>query len=53
MIDKNINDMKNLQANTVTARAFKPIDQIFKIIKKNFIKYENLILFLGKMENKS
>ena len=48
VVNKNIIDLENLKANTITARAFKPIDQIFNIIKKNFIKYENLILFLGK-----
>ena len=37
-----------MEVGTITARAFKPIQSIFKIITKNFKNYKNLILFLGK-----
>ena len=48
ILTKNIFEEKNLEANSVTARAFKPIDQILKIMTNNFKNYQNLILFLGK-----
>ena len=53
IISKNIFDEKNIKSETVTARAFKPIDQICEIMSKNFIKYNNLILFLGKKGKQS
>ena len=30
------------------ARAFKPLPVILDLIEKNFIKYTNLIIFMGK-----
>ena len=48
VITKNVFDEIDIEANTITARAFKPIDKIFQIMVNNFKKYENLILFLGK-----
>jgi 16S rRNA G527 N7-methylase RsmG len=48
ILNKNVFEEKNLEANSITARAFKPIDQILKIITTNFNNYQNLILFLGK-----
>ena len=48
VLQKNINDQKNLHANTIVARAFKPIQSIFEIVTKNFQNFQNLIVFLGK-----
>jgi len=53
IITKNILNEENIESETVTARAFKPINQIFEIMTKNFTKYNNLILFLGKKGKQS
>jgi 16S rRNA (guanine527-N7)-methyltransferase len=37
-----------LEVGTIVARAFKPMQFIFKIVTKNFKNSNNLILFLGK-----
>ena len=48
VLEKNILEQKNLEVGTIVARAFKPIQSIFKIVSKNFKNFKNLILFLGK-----
>ena len=48
VLEKNILEQKNLKVDTIVARAFKPIQSIFKIVTENFKNFENLILFLGK-----
>ncbi len=48
VLEKNILEQKNLKVDTIVARAFKPIQSIFKIVTENFKKFENLILFSGK-----
>ena len=48
VLEKDIFKHKNLQGNTIVARAFKPIQSIFEIITTNFKNFEKLILFLGK-----
>ena len=48
ILEKDIYVLENLEANTIVARAFKPIQSIFKIVTENFKNFENLILFLGK-----
>jgi len=48
VLEKNILEQKNLKVDTIVARAFKPIQSIFKIATENFENFENLILFLGK-----
>ena len=48
VFEKNVFEQKNLEAGTIVARAFKPIQSIFKIVTKNFKNFKNLILFLGK-----
>ncbi len=48
VIEKHILEQKNLKADTIVARAFKPIQSIFKIVTENFKNFENLILFSGK-----
>jgi len=39
---------KNLASGSILARAFKPLPMILDLIEKNFIKYSNLIIFMGK-----
>ena len=48
VIEKHILEQKNLKADTIVARAFKPIQSVFKIATENFENFENLILFSGK-----
>ena len=48
VINKNILEIKNVESETIIARAFKPVGEIFKILNNNFNNYKNLILFLGK-----
>ena len=48
VLEKNVLEQKNLEVGTIIARAFKPIQSIFKIVTKNFKNFKNLILFLGK-----
>jgi 16S rRNA (guanine527-N7)-methyltransferase len=48
VLKKDIFEQKDLEANIIVARAFKPIQSIFEIITTNFKNFENLILFLGK-----
>ena len=39
---------KNLHSGSILARAFKPLPLILDLIDKNFQKYSNLIIFMGK-----
>ena len=39
---------KNLISGSVLARAFKPLPVILDLVEKNFEKYTNLIVFMGK-----
>ena len=39
---------KNLYSGSILARAFKPLPLILDLIDKNFQKYSNLIIFMGK-----
>ena len=48
VLEKNVLKQKNLEADTIVARAFKPIQSIFEIVTKNFKNFKNIILFLGK-----
>ncbi len=48
VLEKDVFEQKNLEADIIVARAFKPIQSIFKIVTKNFKNFKNLILFLGK-----
>ena len=48
VFEKNVFEQKNLEAGTIVARAFKPIQSVFEIVTKNFKDFKNLILFLGK-----
>ena len=48
IIQQNIFEAKDLESGTVMARAFKPMPVILELVYKNFCKYNNLILFMGK-----
>ena len=48
VMQKNIFDTQNLESGTIMARAFKPLPIILELVYKNFSKYKNLILFMGK-----
>ena len=39
---------KNLVSGSILARAFKPLPVILDLVQKNFEKYTNLIVFMGK-----
>jgi len=39
---------KNLVSGSILARAFKPLPVILELVEKNFKKYSNLIVFMGK-----
>ena len=52
VFEKNVFEQKNLEAGAIVARAFKPIQSIFKIVTENFQNFKNLILFLGKTGNR-
>ena len=39
---------KNLVSGSILARAFKPLPVILGLVEKNFKKYTNLIVFMGK-----
>ena len=39
---------KNLVSGSILARAFKPLPIILDLVEKNFEKYTNLIVFMGK-----
>ena len=45
---KNIFEEKNLRTDIIISRAFKPLPIILRLAKKNFQKFESIILFLGK-----
>jgi 16S rRNA (guanine527-N7)-methyltransferase len=48
IIQKDIFKTTDLKSGTIMARAFKPMPIILGLVQKNFISYENLILFMGK-----
>ena len=48
IIQKNIFEEKNLKTYSIVSRAFKPLPIILDLANGNFVKFENIILFLGK-----
>ena len=52
IIQKDIFDATELKSGTIMARAFKPMPVIIELIYKNFKKYQNIILFMGKSGKK-
>ncbi len=49
---KNIFEIKNLQTGTIMSRAFKPMPVVLDLVYENFLKYKNLIFFMGKSGRK-
>ena len=47
IIQKDIFNLKNLETGTIMSRAFKPMPIILSLINNNFIKYKNIIFFMG------
>jgi len=39
---------KKLSSGSILARAFKPLPVVLELVDKNFQKYSNLIIFMGK-----
>jgi len=48
IIQKDVFKIKELNSGTIMARAFKPMPVVLDLVYKNFSKYKNLILFMGK-----
>ena len=48
IFNKDIFNEKNLNAGTITSRAFKPLPKILSLVEKNFNNYKNLVVFMGK-----
>ena len=48
VIEKNIFDSKEIETGTIMARAFKPVPVVLDLVHKNFKRYKNLIIFMGK-----
>ena len=53
IIQKDVFKIKNLKSGTIMARAFKPMPIVLDLVYKNFSKYKNLILFMGKSGKKT
>ena len=47
IIQKDIFKIKNIETGTIMSRAFKPMPIILNLIHENFIKYKNIIFFMG------
>ena len=48
VIEEDIFKRNNLRSESVIGRAFRPLPVILELMDKNFSKYKNLILFMGK-----
>ena len=48
IFQKNIFKEKDLETDFIVARAFKPLPVILDLANKNFKRFKNIILFLGK-----
>ena len=53
IIQKDVFETKELNSGTIMARAFKPMPIVLDLVYKNFRKYKNLILFMGKSGKKT
>ena len=52
IIQKDIFKIENIETGTIMSRAFKPMPIILDLVQKNFGKYKNIILFMGKSGRK-
>ncbi len=48
IVEGDIFNKKNLVSGSIVARAFKPLPIILDLVERNFKKYTNLIVFMGK-----
>ena len=48
ILRENIFDLKKLETGTIMSRAFKPMPVILDLVYENFLRYTNLIFFMGK-----
>ena len=48
IFEEDIFKKKNLVSGSIVTRAFKPLPMILGLVEKNFKKYTNLIVFMGK-----
>ena len=48
IFQENIFDLKKIETGTIMSRAFKPMPVILDLVYENFLRYTNLILFMGK-----
>lgn len=53
VIQKDILTIKNIETGTIMSRAFKPLPEILDLVNRNFRKYKNLILFMGRTGRKT
>lgn len=53
VIQKDIFTVKNIETGTIMSRAFKPLPIILDLVRQNFKKYKNIILFMGRTGNKT
>ena len=51
-IQKDIFKLRDIETGTIMSRAFKPMPIILDLVQKNFRKYKNIILFMGKSGRK-
>ena len=52
IIQKDIFKLRDIETGTIMSRAFKPMPIILDLVQKNFGKYKNIILFMGKSGRK-
>ena len=53
VIQKDIFTVRNIETGTIMSRAFKPLPIILDLVRQNFKKYKNIILFMGRTGNKT
>ena len=52
IIQKDIFKLRDIETVTIMSRAFKPMPIILDLVQKNFRKYKNIVLFMGKSGRK-
>ena len=52
IIQKDIFTVRNIETGTIMSRAFKPMPIILDLVNRNFKKYKNIILFMGRTGKK-
>ena len=53
VIQKDIFTVRNIETGTIMSRAFKPLPIILDLVRQNFKKYKNIVLFMGRTGNKT